>query len=460
MKKIVLFLFTFIFVNFSYGQTREFKNQLISLGDDSTAVVLHAKQMGYDYINGQPWSTNRIKIAKQHGIAVLYNSTAGEEAKWFRFNNPGGVGSSVAPTLVNGQPITATMYQEFKKTLCMRDLAAVDTDLKKKYQSVSKYETIEKLNLYNNYRCSSGVDLMVKHNEWAYNLHGGKDAYQGVYLDQVNPGTVGIIPTTCQNPCLTDPSETVYATQQEGQLIYLQRMKNHFNKTLGLDGISGNPYRIRNYTESHKIIPLDYLYNERGDNKTNIMSDYPLIPTNIVGVSLPGDGLLNNDYPTALSTAGLAMKQGNWFGWFASGNPSKTDNGVQLLRALPNWDNLSKTTVRSWNSTTQTYKTSQNYADPNIVYGVHPKTKKMFVVFQKQTATLPIPQGKKIVDIKRVDYLFIETTVDGKADFTNTNNQLTLNVATQTGKGYIMTLANETVTDKTIPAKPSSFTAK
>ena len=83
--------------------------------------------MGYDYINGQPWSSTRaLQGTARSGLGVLFNSTAGEEAKWLRFNNPGSIGYAVTPTNVDGQPIPARVYPEFKKMLCMKNPAVAD----------------------------------------------------------------------------------------------------------------------------------------------------------------------------------------------------------------------------------------------------------------------------------------------------------------------------------------------
>ena len=51
-----------------------------------TAVILHAQQMGYDYINGQPWSATRAREGTASGLGVLFN-TGADSAKWMRINS-------------------------------------------------------------------------------------------------------------------------------------------------------------------------------------------------------------------------------------------------------------------------------------------------------------------------------------------------------------------------------------
>ena len=65
-------------------------------------------------------------------------------------------------------------------------------------------------------------------------------------------------------------------------------------------------------------------------------------------------------------------------------------NAIQLLHALPNWDNLLNATNRSWNGSA--YASSNSYADSNIVYSRHPKTGKLFVVF-RFTDRRSVPQN-------------------------------------------------------------------
>src|SRR5690349_22888208 len=63
------------------AEGKVFQNQLVSLGDTTEAVILHALQMGYDYINGQPWSAARASEGTAAGLGVLFN-TGADSTKW------------------------------------------------------------------------------------------------------------------------------------------------------------------------------------------------------------------------------------------------------------------------------------------------------------------------------------------------------------------------------------------
>ena len=398
-----------------------FQNQLVSLGENNTAVILHAKQMGYDYINGQPWSDARAQQGTAAGLGVLFN-TGADPAKWLRFN--------AELTTVNGRPITTQDRAKFDKALCMKDPTA--TVLTDRFKRDSQYPGATVL-FHPNYFSSEAIDIHVAYNIELFEQHGGTATHAGVYVDQINVDSYSPYPGPCLNPVPKN-----FATAPDGQLEYIKRLQRSFRNQLGLP-MSGNPYRINQYSSRHLSAPFDLYYNEKGSLQTDSASDFGIIPPNRVAVSLPANDQFNNDYLQALKTAGIAMKQGSWFGWFARAKPSQTSNGVQLLRALPNWDNLVHATARSWNPATLVYQTSNSYADANVVYSHHPKTGKLFVVFQQQQGAVQLRPGETITDVRRVDNLFIETT-DGFTDLTITDSHVTLTNTQHVREGYILTI--------------------
>ena len=404
------------------GQTRVFQNQLVSLGDNTAAVILHAKQMSYDYINGQPWSATRAREGTAAGLGVLFN-TGADTSKWLQI-------SSDFKT-VNGRPITARDLANFDKALCMRNPQA--TLLTQRFKVDGQYAGNRMVFFEPNWFSSEAIDINVAYNIELFESHGGAATHAAVYVDQIIVNSYSPYPGPCVNPTRKD-----FATAADGQLEYIKRLQRYFRNQLGLP-MSGNPYRMTQYQSRHLVAPFDLYYNERGDLLTNSASDFGIIPPAQVAVSLPGNGQYNNDYLQALKTAGIAMQQGSWFGWFARANPSQTGNSVQLLRALPNWDNLVRATGRSWNPTTLVYQTSNSYADSNVAYGRHPKTGKLFVVFQNSLGVLQLPSGKVVTDVRRVDNLFIET-VDGRADLTISGSRISLKNTSNIGKGYVLTI--------------------
>lgn len=452
--------------------TARFQNQLHVFGGDHDDIINHALQLGYDWIAGQPWSRDRAVQGKAAGLKVMFNSTAGDEAKWLQFNNPGGVGSMQPPTLVNGQPITPQMYGDFKKMFLMKDASAPDTDLKRKYWIATQYEDENKVLFLNNYRCSSGIDLMVKYNEWLYNLHGGSSVYEGLFLDQVNyvASLRNAEPeaASAKNPCLTSPSETVYATLQEGQLVFIRRIRDYFKNTLGAQGVSGNPFKISSYSDRHPQVPLDFYYNEQPfvvdpeadicsniGTDTNPVSMWGGIPPHLGAVQLSHScNFLRCYHSTAtpnrcsLHILGNAAKNGAWFGSYGGGGPIRETNAVQLSRAIPNWDNLVNATGRTWNASTFVYSSSNSHADPNIIYGRQWKNGKLFVVWNTIAGKITLRSGETINSVKCTNSIFVETT-DCTSHVTQTGNQVSLNNSANVGKGYVITL--QSLSDDTVP---------
>ena len=105
------------------ARKKVFQNQLISLGEKPTAIIQHARQMGYDYINGQPWSDKIARQGSAAGLGVLFN-TGADSAKWMRINS--------ALTTVNGRRITDRDRDKFEKAFCMKNPEA--TQLTERYR--------------------------------------------------------------------------------------------------------------------------------------------------------------------------------------------------------------------------------------------------------------------------------------------------------------------------------------
>ncbi len=399
---------------------RVFQNQLHTFGDDTAAVIRHAVQMGYDYIAGQPWSARRAREGTAAGLGVLFN-TGADSAKWMRLN--------AALTTINGRRITASDRANFEKCFCLKNPAA--TVLTERFKRDPQYPGDTVL-FHPNYFSSEALDLLIAYNVELFVQHGGRATHAGVFVDQINAGVSSPYPGPCLNSGRKD-----FATAADGQLEYIRRLHYAFGAQLR----SGNPFRIRNYEGRHAVAPFDLYYNEKGTPATNHVSDFGGMPPGRVAVCLPVDDQLHdNDYPLALRTAGIAMQQKSWFGWYGKVKPSQTSNGVQLLRALPNWDNLVNALVRFWNPTTRIYRTSNNYADPHVAYGYHPTTGQLFVVFADVTGVVWLRPSEEVTAVKRVDALFCETT-DGRADLAISGSQVRLKKTANVGKGYILTVA-------------------
>ena len=111
---------------------------------------------------------------------------------------------------------------------------------------------------------------------------------------------------------------------------------------------------------------------------------------------------------------------------------------LQLIRVLPNWDNLKKVplTQRTWDS--DIYESPNSYADRNIIYSRHPATGKIFVVFLNATGKIKLMADEEVIIVNKTDRMFIETD-DGRNDIQIVDNEIYLTNAEGIGKGYIIT---------------------
>jgi hypothetical protein len=165
------------------------------------------------------------------------------------------------------------------------------------------------------------------------------------------------------------------------------------------------------------------------------------VPASAGAVQLPWDNGKHGfdaHYPTALKTLGVAGVNHAWFGWYGESRLENSTNSTQLARAIPNWDNLIGATGRSWDSDSLIYRSSNSYADPNVLYGRNAKNGKLFVVFQNTQGVLTLRPGEDVIGVKRVDDIFVET-VDGARDLEISDSTVTLVRAANKGKGYVIT---------------------
>jgi hypothetical protein len=193
----------------------------------------------------------------------------------------------------------------------------------------------------------------------------------------------------------------------------------------------------------HSTFGLDHYYNESGVN--NDVSAFGIIPPDMVTITLHATEAYSFPYPyiagydETLGLAEIAATQGSWYGSFSVVDfawvINSGMNAIQLLHAMPNWDNLANASNRSWNGAV--YASSNSYADFNIVYSRHPKTSKHFVVFRSGTAVLPLRASETVVSVHCVDDIFIERE-DCADHFAVNGSEVRLTRSGQLNEGYIV----------------------
>lgn len=153
---------------------------------------------------------------------------------------------------------------------------------------------------------------------------------------------------------------------------------------------------------------------------------------------------------------------GSWFNYFGRFEDTPVDfpsivdvwPRLKLIRCIPNWDNINQVPLsdRVWDGSVYTSKKNgklQSYISSDVMYSRHPKTRKLFAVFNTLNGKITLNPGEAVVDIKSVDNLFIEAS-DASADFIISGSQIGLkssvNIDTHSsgqtqGKGYIITVS-------------------
>ena len=127
-----------------------------------------------------------------------------------------------------------------------------------------------------------------------------------------------------------------------------------------------------------------------------------------------------------LDACGTAGIQGSWFGWYGEDYVTVKDtegrliysNVCQLLRAIPNWDNMrgipvppfkaySSEDERKWDGSV--YQSTHSYASRDVVYSRNPDNQELYVVFRNDGATISLLAEEALVDACFVNPWFSKT---------------------------------------------------
>ena len=119
-----------------------------------------------------------------------------------------------------------------------------------------------------------------------------------------------------------------------------------------------------------------------------------------------------------LDACGTAGVNGAWFGWYGEDNVDLKDaagrlvftNDLQLLRAIPNWDNLAGIAggrERRWDGAV--YRSPRSYASKDVMWSRHPETGEVFAVFRTMEGRIQLRPGETIERAVFADAWFART---------------------------------------------------
>ena len=147
-----------------------------------------------------------------------------------------------------------------------------------------------------------------------------------------------------------------------------------------------------------------------------------------------------------LDACGTAGIQGSWFGWYGEDYVTVKDtegrliytNACQLLRAIPNWDNVrgipvppfktySPADARKWDGSV--YQGTHSYASHDVVYSRNPDNQELYVVFRSEGAAVPLLPEESLLEACYVNPWFSKTSENALPSLRHDDERHTIKLA-------------------------------
>lgn len=278
-----------------------------------------------------------------------------------------------------------------------------------------------------------------------------------------------------------------YSSWKEGQKDFIKRVADGLRSTVQNTGMN---YKIFGNIWSPKLpmnqrtilkwyadgsLRLDHYYYEKGaiegetieangiDPATGLpayTSTDGYLPANLLSVAPPHQWYqsLGNPVTAAtyaarvpeffqhtLSATGVAARQGSWFGWYGENSVQNRDpnnaliftNDLQLLKAIPNWDNLAGVplSARKFDVTANIYQSPTSYASPHVIYARRYDTGELYAVYRSNTGTITLPANTRVITAKFADEVFTAVGQDATSCLKQQGNTLSLICSDKFGIG-------------------------
>lgn len=175
----------------------------------------------------------------------------------------------------------------------------------------------------------------------------------------------------------------------------------------------------------------DFVNDTRAYQK-GLISDYSSVGS--AATHMPGES-------ENRTVAGLAASKGATFGFFGSfgnyNNITEVPQRIKLVRAITVWENGNNTPreLRQWDG--NCYSSPTAFISDEVIWGIQPKTNRLFLVFLKSDAVAQIPKNFATADVWATDNYFIETTPANSA-LTSSPDGLRLVNASDMEQGFIL----------------------
>ncbi|WP_155316270.1 hypothetical protein [Desulfosarcina alkanivorans] len=306
------------------------------------------------------------------------------------------------------------------------------------------------------------------------------ETHQGLFIDDF------VYNTTAQIYNDNYGGEGTYASWSDGQLDLVSTITKYARNTdfTGQQEPTAIFANIWNPTQSSVLktksvwyadntLRLDHYYYEKGGFQSQAPNGVVpgtnepayVDPMNPTGAYIPANKISLDDvyafnntlsdrkdnynkdqhFDQHLDACGTAGLNGAWFGWYGEDGVDLEHqenriytNDLQLLRAIPNWDNIagvdvpdfnapSSTDERRWNG--EEYKSIYSFASADVISSLNPLNNELYIVFRSLDGTVQLPSGKQIETAYFVNELFEKTSENAlpAMDMTNGTIQLKTN---------------------------------
>lgn len=481
----------------AFGPNADFHNHIhnFTVNDWDTSLsnyflsAKHAAAMGYGYVSSRSQPTDRdlkyLRLIKNHNAyySPIRFDFGTKQSWYFDWYDAGESNSPLrADRVINKwNTLDAGDFDILKTYGCQKaslvpalNQNSTLADLESAYYTAWKIDT--QVNVIMNFMSKAVVDNLVENT--LLGMKAGK--YQVLFIDDL-PREM----TTCVNK--EAGGRGSYSSWKDGQKDFMKRVVDGLRSTRHE---SGNPYRIFGNIWSPKlqmnkrtILPwyadgtlrLDHYYYESGAIKgetieadgTDPVTGLPAytssdgyLPANLVSLREPhqwfqslGTALTTAIYDAnkqtffqhALSASITAATQGSWLGWYGEYNvqdlaPNGSlmfTNDHQLLKVIPNWDNLAGVplTQRSFDAATNVYHSPTSHAAADLIYSRRYDTGEVYAVYRELTAAITVPQDATIATAVFTDSIFAKTQQDAISCLRHEGTQLQLICSDKLGVG-------------------------
>jgi hypothetical protein len=307
-------------------------------------------------------------------------------------------------------------------------------------------------NLVYNFQSKFAVRKLVNNNLQSYSARD----YSALFLDDLPRDIPG-----CENK--DSGGEGSYLTWKDGQKDFivqinadLKRRDSGRNLMFGNLWHPLNPSVARTYLKwfSDGSLKFDHYYLEAGPQKHISIVANGVDPVTGRPAYVSPDGFLPADRVSISTSYGwyslqitdeqkssyksgreeylaqhyyvarVAALQGSWFGWYGESNVDRREpssgtelgrlvhtNDMQLLRAIPGWDNLTGVILadRRYDPVSQIYRSVNSYFSPSVIFSRHYKSGEVFSVFKKMDGEIKLHPNEIISEAWFSNHYFKRT---------------------------------------------------